>query len=356
MAIPFIIAGLVAAAAAVGGKKAYNGHQIKSEADEILKKAKSQFDQRKEHMDASSKISEEKFERLGKLELDIGESFNEFKIISNELLKQLKQDGNKDLKLSISKPKLEKIEEYTILTVEFLSTAIASGVTGVVTGFAVYSGVMAFAAASTGTPIVALSGAAASNATMAAIGGGSLASGGWGMAGGAMFLGAAAIAPTFAIGGYAYENYAEKALKKATKTTREINDAIIKMDLCEQHLANINNYVDRIYSLLDSLNQTFNTYFHALKEMHEKIVILGGGRASSDVSQESLRIINNGYLMAAIMTDIITTPIFKPKNVAEDGVVEIEKDRDGFNVLNKEEIDNILATKEGEYREFNSKA
>lgn len=38
---------------------------------------------------------------------------------------------------------------------------------------------MAFAAASTGTPIAALSGAAAYNATMATIGGGSLAAGAW---------------------------------------------------------------------------------------------------------------------------------------------------------------------------------
>ncbi|WP_218966368.1 hypothetical protein [Snodgrassella alvi] len=267
----------------------------------------------------------------------------------------MKRDGNRNLELSIPKHNINKVEEYTVSTIEFLSTVIASGVSGAAASFAVYSGVMAFAATSTGTPIAALSGAAAYNATMAAIGGGSLAAGGWGMTGGAMFLGAAAIAPVLVIAGWSYANYAEKALENATKVRNEIDDAIKKMDLGEEHLANINNYVDKIYYLLEKINNTFTTYLYALKRMHEKIVVLGGGRAADDISQQSLRIINNGYLLAAIMTNIITTPLFQPKDVSTDGVVEIETDSDGFNVLNTKELDNILSTGEEEYYDFTLK-
>jgi hypothetical protein len=46
------------------------------------------------------------------------------------------------------------------------------------TGWAVYGGVMQLGAASTGTLISSLSGAAATNATLAWLGGGSLAAGG----------------------------------------------------------------------------------------------------------------------------------------------------------------------------------
>lgn len=98
---------------------------------------------------------------------------------------------------------------------------------GAAAGFAVYSGVMAFAAASTGTPIAALSGAAAYNATMAAIGGGSHA-GGWGMAGGAMVLGGAVVAPLIAIAGWAYDSHAEKALNNAYQSSREVTAAVEK--------------------------------------------------------------------------------------------------------------------------------
>ncbi|NUF50531.1 chemotaxis protein [Gilliamella sp. ESL0250] len=352
MALPFIIAGAAAVAAAVGGKKAYDGYQKKSEADEILDGSKNRYDKRENEIKVLNKVSEQKLEQLGTLELNIGKSFGEFKKISDELLKQLKRKDNKDLTLSIPKFKIDKIEEYSFSTVEFLGTAVASGAAGAVASFAVYSGVMGFAAASTGTPIAALSGVAAYNATMAAIGGGSLAAGGWGMAGGAMVLGAAAIAPMIAIGGFAYDNYAEKALVKAKKTRCEIDTAIIKMNLIDKHLSNTNNYVDKIYTSLEKINQTFNEYFSALKEIHEKIVVLGGWQAISDMREKSLRIINNGYLLAAIMTDIITTPLFKIKKVSEDGIIEVEKDSDGFNIFNQEVLDNVLINKEKEYKDF----
>lgn len=352
MALPIILAGAAIAAAAAGGKKAYDGYQKKSEADEILERAKSRYDKRKKEMEALNKVSEQKLERLGTLELNIGKSFAEFKKVSDELLKQLKRKDNKDLTLSIPKCEIDKIEEYSFSTVEFLGTAVASGAAGAAASFAVYSGVMTFAAASTGTPIAALSGVAAYNATMAAIGGGSLAAGGWGMAGGAMVLGAAAIAPMIAIGGFAYDSYAEKALEKAKETRYEVDKAITKMDLVDKHLSNINIYVDKIYISLEKINRTFNEYFSILKEIHEKIVVLGGWQAISDKTEKSLRIINNGYLLAAIMTDIITTPLFKIKKVSEDGIVEVEKDSDEFNVLNQEELDNVLINKEKEYKDF----
>lgn len=41
MALPFIILGVAAGAAAFGGKKAYDGYQKKSEAEDILGKQKS---------------------------------------------------------------------------------------------------------------------------------------------------------------------------------------------------------------------------------------------------------------------------------------------------------------------------
>ncbi len=48
------------------------------------------------------------------------------------------------------------------------------------------------------------------------------------------------------------------------------------------------------------------------------------------------------------MTDIITTPLFKPRKqengeaVIKDNVIEMEKDDNGMNVINKEELDDVL--------------
>lgn len=79
--------------------------------------------------------------------------------------------------------------------------AMAGGLTsGVGAGAAAYAAVGAFAAASTGTPIAALSGAAATNATLAFLGGGALAAGGGGVAAGTMVLGGLVAAPVLLAG------------------------------------------------------------------------------------------------------------------------------------------------------------
>ena len=67
--------------------------------------------------------------------------------------------------------------------------AVAGTAGGALAAFGAYGAAQALAFASTGTAISALSGAAATNATLAFFGGGSLAAGGLGMAGGTAVLG-----------------------------------------------------------------------------------------------------------------------------------------------------------------------
>ncbi len=66
---------------------------------------------------------------------------------------------------------------------------------GALVAFGAYGAAQTLAAASTGTAIASLSGAAATNATLAFFGGGSLAAGGLGMAGGAVVLGGLVAGP-----------------------------------------------------------------------------------------------------------------------------------------------------------------
>lgn len=145
-------------------------------------------------------IVDESLTSLGQLQLDIAKSFSEFKRMSDDILASLgKSNLENNLAINLPQHKLDQIKKVEISATSFLASMAGGAATGGVTSFAVYSGVMAFAAASTGTPIAALSGAAAYNATMAAIGGGSLAAGGFGMAGGAAILGSVAAAPVLAI-------------------------------------------------------------------------------------------------------------------------------------------------------------
>ena len=99
---------------------------------------------------------------------------------------------------------------------------LASGaMAGAITAFGAYGAAGALATASTGTAIASLSGVAATNATLAFFGGGSLAAGGLGMAGGTAVLGGLVAGPALAVLGFvvgakasknrdvAYSNYAK---------------------------------------------------------------------------------------------------------------------------------------------------
>ena len=383
MAIPLVIIGAAAAATVFGGKKAYDGHKTKQEANEIQENAIKKYNNRKEQLDKIQNDTDEKLNNLGLLELSIGQSIGEFEILANELLVKMEKSGYKNRKLSIPSNQLSKINDLTISTTEFLATVAAAGATGAAASFAVYSGVMAFAAASTGTPIAALSGAAAYNATMAAIGGGSLAAGGWGMAGGAMVLGTAAAAPILAVAGWAYEKHADKALANAEEQSNEVNKALEKMNLAEVRLNKITDYIQRINLSLTSINNTFIEYFDALKTMHQTIMKRHQGEdISIDESKECLQKIDNGYALAAIMTEIITTPIFKIQ-VDEDVTAVIEdrhlqsethgngesgfwdkikpfflqfkKDEERESVLNETVLDSVLTEQSKKHNEILSK-
>lgn len=364
MALPFIILGVAAAATAFGGKKAYDGYQKKSEAEDVLDRAKRRFDTHKESLDKTNDITSNKLAKLGEKELQIGKDFNEFNTIAVDLLARMAKEGHKNLELTVPKHNINKIQNLAISATEYLTTVVGAGVSGAAAGFAVYSGVMAFAAASTGTPIAALSGVAAYNATMAAIGGGSLAAGGWGMAGGAMVLGGAVVAPLIAIAGWAYNNHAEKALDNAHQSSREVADAVEKMSAAEAQLAKVQQYVNSIYKSIARMHTVFEQhYFAPLKAMHAIIVERHAKNITTEISEseEIMAIIDNGYALAAIMTDVIITPLFKPvtrengEAVIEDGVIQLQTDSNGMNLLNTEALDEKLAASSSTFDAFSSR-
>lgn len=364
MALPFIILGVAAAATAFGGKKAYDGYQKKSEADDVLDRAQRRFDKHKESFDLANETTSKKLAELGEKELEIGKDFNEFKTIADDLLARMAKDGHKDLQLKVPQHNINKIQNLAISATEYLTTVVGAGVSGAAAGFAVYSGVMAFAAASTGTPIAALSGAAAYNATMAAIGGGSLAAGGWGMAGGAMVLGGAVVAPLIAIAGWAYDSHAEKALNNAYQSSREVTAAVEKMNAAEAQLTKVQQYVNSIYESITRMHSVFiQHYFEPLKAMHTIIVERHEKNITTEISEseEIMAIIDHGYELAAIMTDVITTPLFRPvtqengEAVIEDGVIQLQTDSNGMNLLNKEILDEKLAASDSEFDAFSSR-
>ncbi|EKF9136621.1 methyl-accepting chemotaxis protein [Vibrio cholerae] len=346
MPLPFILAGAAIVAAGYGAKKGYDGYQDKSEANDILESSKRKYENERSVFDKQNELTNQSLVKLGQMQLKIGNDFEEFRTIAEKLLEKLNQSNSKDLEIDFPQHKLDKIHGLALSTTAYMGKIAGAGAAGAAAAYAVYGGVMAVAAASTGTPIAALSGAAAYNATMAAIGGGSIAAGGFGMAGGAMVLGGVVAAPIMAIAGWAFASHAEEALSDARKTRTEVNEAVGKMAKGRKQLDKTKLYVDRIYAETERLYLVFKEYFDNLKAFDQ---LIAGKTDISKFEDDVIRLIHNGYQIAAILTDIITTPLFKPKQdeqgnvvVSDKNIVEIEMDSEGMQVINESAIDAVL--------------
>lgn len=129
------------------------------------------------------------------------------------------------------------------------ASAVGVGGGGTVGGVAaglVYSGVATWGTASTGTAIGTLSGAAASNATLAALGGGSLATGGGGVVAGTAVLGGVVAVPVILAGVGVWWHLGKKRLAEAEANASELNAAA--KDLEARHAR-----LDRSRALQDRL-------------------------------------------------------------------------------------------------------
>lgn len=352
MPLPFILGGLAVASVATGVKKSYDGYQDKSQAEDILKQAKEVYELTQSRVETSQEKSMASLEKLGNLYLAIGQDFNEFKTLAQSLIEQIEKKNNIHLDVNIPKLVQAKIESISLNSAAFAGKMAGGAVAGAAAAYAVYGGVMSLAAASTGTAISSLSGVAAYNATLAAIGGGSIASGGFGMAVGAKILGGVVAAPIALAAGFAYASYGAEALKKAKESLKEAQNYAFKSNAIQSKLTVTKSYIDLIEVRVSILHTEFKTYLEDLKVV--ELMVRRGKQNDLAQQQEILRVIENGYAMAAILADIITTPLFKIKKDGLDNSVLLDendapillKDEFGLNLPNQDEMNGVIDTAE----------
>ena len=240
MAIPIILGAAAAIAAAGGIGSGIHGAVKMSEANDTMQAANARHKRNLERFKSTEKASTESMDSLGKLELEIMKSFEDF---SNTIEKiQNRPEFKTYDKKGVSLPKYdgEKLKEVYIgagVLLGGIGGATAGTFTGIAAGGATTAAVMAFGAASTGTPIALLSGAAATNATLAFLGGGALAAGGGGMALGSLVLGGATLGVGLLVGGIVFNitgstlsDKADEAWNQMKRAEREIDTACVYMD------------------------------------------------------------------------------------------------------------------------------
>ena len=188
---------------------------------------------------------------------------------------------------------------------------IAGTAGGALVAFGAYGAAQALAVASTGTAIASLSGVAATNATLAFFGGGSLAAGGLGMAGGAAVL-----------GGLVAGNAAKKNLEKAYTNRAEAIQIASQLETAGLQCETIRRRTYMFYNLLARLD----TYFLPLIYKMEEIVETDGDDYRK-YSSESKKVIASCASVAISVKSVLDTPL-----LTDDGLLTEESEGTASNI------------------------
>ncbi|BEO27689.1 MAG: hypothetical protein E7J62_09780 [Serratia marcescens] len=219
MPIPIIIGAVAAAAGIYGIAKGVGGAKDHSNAKNINESAQNMVDDISSQIESGREITNSVIEDYGQRKLRAYNGvINDF-IVNFGRLKNVELTNSAELENlnagDFTSTTLSALkQDYQILKDAGLGIGAGMG-SGAALAFGAYNGTMLLATASTGTAISSLSGVAATNATLAWLGGGSLATGGFGMAGGMMVLGGIVAGPALAIFGHIMGNKGEAALNNA---------------------------------------------------------------------------------------------------------------------------------------------
>lgn len=238
--VPVLILAGAAAAAGLGLKKGYEGLSNHSRASEIVASAEHRHERARKSLEEARVLTNDRAQAFADVKIALLTGPVEAYL---QLLEALKQKGKlRDVRaldrIDIS---ADEVAAYQAAVLEakqlanglFLGTAGAAAASKVTLAM-----VGSYGVASTGAAISGLSGAAAQSATLAWLGGGSLAAGGFGMAGGMVVLGGVAVAPFFVFSGLVLAAQGQRSLTEA-----------------EEHQANINAEIHKIRTVRDFLGQ-----------------------------------------------------------------------------------------------------
>ncbi|PSB57726.1 hypothetical protein [Chamaesiphon polymorphus] len=256
--IPFILGAAALITAGVGVAAGADGVAKMDEAKKIGKAAQKRYEQKQKSVERTFQVTQKWAEEYGQLQIEVKiETIGRFAAFIERIGQQTSQRDMEFLE-GLEGVSPQQIQEYKASVLE-AQNFVKGGFQALGAASAAGQGTVAlvglFGTASTGTAIGGLSGAAAWNATLAWLGGGSLATGGGGgMALGSIVLGGIAIAPALMVGGFVLGGQGEKALTKAHRYSAEANTEIAKIDAVEDLLEQVQNRIRELKDLVKTLN------------------------------------------------------------------------------------------------------
>lgn len=167
-----------------------------------------------------------------------------------------------------------------------------------------YAAVGALAHAGTGAAIAGLSGVAASNATLAWLGGGTLAAGGLGVAGGAMVLGGMVAAPMLLILGFRSSAKAKENLAHARSNLAEAEKAKAQSEVLIVAASGISERVSLFWLAIEELSLRLNATIDLLDADIENL-----GRDYRLFTAEAKRHVGKAVSLSQALWNLCEVPI-----------------------------------------------
>ena len=317
MPLPLLFIGVAAATGSVGigksikaGIDANNASKINKNANEMVQETTDWLNAQRLACGRSlSQLGEEKLFVLNSSIVEFLDTFTQIKNVDfrdSEGLDELR-------KFHIDQKDFEELRSMVNFAGSLAGGAVAGTAGGALVAFGAYGAAQALAVASTGTAIASLSGAAATNATLAFFGGGSLAAGGLGMAGGTAVLGGLVAGPALMVMGFVAGAAAKKNLEKAYTNRAEAIQIAEQLSAAALQCEAIRRRTYVFYNLLARLDAFFLPLIYQMEDIFKT-----EGDDYKAYKPESKKVIASCASIAVTIKAVLDTPLLTDDGLLTD--------------------------------------
>lgn len=308
MPIPLLLIGIGAVTGALGVGKSIKAGVDQKDAKETNTYANAIVESAKDRTDECRKNSGKAVVSLGEKKIWVLDNSVKPFIASFEKLHNVDftdSTGLNELQnMRIDKQSLESLKEMQTMATSIAGGMVGGAALGAITAYGAYGAVATFATASTGTAIASLSGAAATNATLAFLGGGSLTIGGLGMAGGTAVLGGLVAGPALAVMGFVVGAKASANKDEAYSNLAKAREFEEQMKTAQLLCRGIRMRAAMFEGLLIRLNGLFMPLVLSLGN-----IINTSGTDYAKYSMEEKKTVAAAMSLAGAIKAILDTPI-----------------------------------------------
>lgn len=334
MPLPFIpMAIALGISALAGAKKGYDGYSDISDSKKMDEQSRSLQKEAEQELELSRVSTNTNLETLGKTKISIYTQGSVDQFI--KVASRIKNMPDKELEGVLEKVTpitevLEGLRNIRISLIEISGGLLSSATSGALASLGALGGVTAFGTASTGTSIALLSGAAAKSATLAWLGGGTLATGGFGMAGGMVMLGGIAVAPMILVGGFLLASKGKKTKEQALENRKQVESYQKSVTaICK----NLSLIADTARTMTDVLEQMDNLFLEYIRRAD---VVISHNDDYRTYGNREKTLIKNCFLFNKHLENLVDTKLMDTNgNFINDSIENIKSHKEFIEQMNR---------------------